>query len=321
MNTLLVLKPEVGFPLTIQAEAIELKNTAVTVLTGITAIGNAEALAIAAEAMANAAGVVKRMESARVAVKAPVLDAGTRIDKMAKEYSAPIQVELDRVKKLVSDFHTKEAARVAEENRRREEEERHRAEEAERIRREEAAKAERERLAKEEEIRRAAEAEQARLQEEARQAELARQAADQTAADEQDDGLSGLRQASADEAREEEERIQAQQQAAREEEARKLAEAQEEERRVLAQQEADRVSEQSRLAMTRPSAPAKVSGVSSRAVWKFEVTNPSEVFKAHPELCRLEILPASVNTAIRNGMRDCPGLKIYQSTETSVRAR
>jgi hypothetical protein len=288
MNALLTVLPKEGFPIEIATEAITLKNNAVLALSAIKAV-DASSLTVAAGHLAGAAGVIKRMESSRTETKAPVLELGKRIDKMASEFSAPIQAELDRVKRLVSDHHAKEAARIAEENRKRDEAIRREQEAAEKLRREEAAKAEA-----------IYQAEQAKLAEEARKAEAAAKAASKK----KDDGLRAMREAAADAERE---RVQAAQ-----------AAAQEERSRFAAQQEAERLAEQSRVFV--PIVQAKVEGVSSRKFWTFDLLDAVEVFKAHPEFCDLNVQTAKVNAALRLGLRECPGLKIYETTETKVRA-
>jgi hypothetical protein len=311
VNALLVIKPEPGFPLSIEAEAIQLKNEAVASLKLITVIGGPETLQSSAALLSKAAGIVKRMEASRVEVKAPVLDLGKRIDKMASDFAAPIQAELDRVKRLVSDHHTKEAARIAEENRKREEAERKEREAAEKIRREEAAKAEAIYQAEQKAIREAAAAEQAKLAEEAKKAEQVAKAA----AKKKDDGLRAMREAAAQQERE---RIEQLQEAARLESERQYKLATEERERVAAQQEAERIAEASKI--IAPIVQAKAEGVSSRKHWTFEVLNPIKVYAVHPEFCEIEIHASVIREAIKAGMRECDGLRIYETVETKVRA-
>lgn len=311
MNALLVIKTEPGFPLTIEADAIALKNQAIANLGQTRAIETLADFEIASLSLTQAAGVIKRMEASRVEVKAPVLDLSKRIDKMASDFSAPIQAELDRVKRLVSDHHAKEAARIAEENRKREEAERKEREAAEKLRREEAAKAEAKYQAEQKAIRDAAAAEQAKLAEEARKADALAKAA----LKKKDDGLRALRGSVA---REERERIAAAQEEARIESERQMALAQEERNRFAAKQEAERIAEQSRLSV--PIVQAKTEGVSSRKFWTFEVLNPRKVFAAHPEFCTVETRDSLIQVAVKNGLRECDGLRIYETVETKVRA-
>lgn len=66
-------------------------------------------------------------------------------------------------------------------------------------------------------------------------------------------------------------------------------------------------------------APAKLSGSMTRRPWKYEVTSMTELYKARPELCRLDEVPSLVNAAIAGGLRECPGLRIYQDVQVGVR--
>lgn len=309
-TALLTIETKPGFPLTIQAEAIALKEKSLLALSAIKSV-DAETLNATAGHLSVAAGIIKRMENSRVEVKAPVLDLGRRIDKMAADFSGPMQDEYDRVKKLVSGHQEREAARVAEENRKREEAERKEREAAEKIRREEAAIAEAKYQAEQKAIREAAAAEQARLAEEAKKAEAAAKAI----AKKKDDGMKALREAAAQAERE---RLHQEAEAARIETERQLAVAQEERSRIAAKQEAERIAEASRISV--PVVQAKAEGVSSRKVWKFEVIDPKQVYLARPDLCSVAVLPAQVNCRIAEGLRDCPGLRIFETTETKVRA-
>lgn len=309
-NALIEIKPEKGFPLTIQSDAIALKNNAIAKLGTIKSV-EPSTLDFVAGYLSSAAGVIKRMEVSRVEVKAPVLDLERRIDKMAKDFSSAIQTELDRVKRLVSDCHAKEASRVAEENRKREEAERKEREVAEKIRREEAARAEAKYQAEQRTIREAAEIERRKLEEELKKAEALAKAA----AKKKDDGLRALREAAAQEERE---RIASAQEVARIESERQMAIAQAELARVATQQEADRIAEASKV--SAPVIQAKAEGVSSRKHWAFEVLNPRIVYDAHPDFCEVEIHRSVIMEAIKGGMRECPGLRIYETVETKVRA-
>jgi hypothetical protein len=119
-------------------------------------------------------------------------------------------------------------------------------------------------------------------------------------------------------AQEERERIAAAQEAARVESERKSLLAQQERSRVQAQQEAERLAEQSRLSV--PIVQAKAEGVSSRKVWKFDVLDIRELAKHSPGLVRMEPDAKAINLVIADGSRAIPGLRIYETTETKVRA-
>lgn len=309
-TALLSLETKPGFPLTISSEAIVLKEKYLLALSSVKAVDASSLSAVAAH-LSGAAGVIKRMEASREEVKSPVLDLGRRIDKMARDFSGPMQDEYDRVKKLVSGHQEREAARIAEENRKREEAERKEREAAEKVRREEAAAAEAKYQAEQRAIREAAAAEQARLAEEARKAEVAAKAATKK----KDDGMKALREAAAQAERE---RVTAAQEAARIESERQMAVAQEERSRIAAKQEAERIAEASRVSV--PVVQAKAEGVSSRKIWKYTINSPSQVYAAHPEFFTLVESKATINAAIAAGLRECAGLNIFEETDTRVRA-
>jgi hypothetical protein len=293
MSALLTLQPGEQYRLTIQPKAVELKTIALSELATLTTINSQEDQARAADILSRSAGIVKQMETSRVDVKAPVLDAAKRIDAQAKEFSSPIEAEMARAKKLVSDYADKERRRIDEENRRIEEE-----------RRRQAAEAERARIAEERRIQceRAVREREDRLR---RESEAAEEAARIAATQEKEDPLAALRQSAAEAAEQERQ------------EAERLR--REEEERRLANLEAARLSQESLPAV--PIRTTKIAGIAPRVVWKFEVLDLKQVYAARPDLCALAISPAQVDCRIREGLRECPGLRIYEETVTHVRAR
>jgi hypothetical protein len=315
VSELLQLKAEPGFPVTITGEAITLKNNAVMALGDITSVSTVAEQTKAAEALAGAARVTKAMEAARVAVKAPILEAGAKIDTMAKDYSGPVTTEITRVRAMVNKFAADEAARVAEENRLAEEKARLEREAFERKQREEAEAAERLRQAEAAELRRQQDEAEARRQEEARVAREAAAAAEK--ATEDADGLAELRAtAAAEEAKE----LERQQEAEREQETQRLQDIKDRRTQDEARQEAERLSHQSQL-VAKPQTVAKVAGIAPRKVWKFDVVSYSELYAAHPELCEISVITSAVNAAIKAGLRECPGLVITEEVQTHIRTR
>lgn len=100
-------------------------------------------------------------------------------------------------------------------------------------------------------------------------------------------------------------------------------------RLAVAQQEArekERLeAEKSRMTQVAAPAPAPVQsapraeGMIVRKVWKFEVLNVLAVHQSNPELTDVSVSISRVNEAIRNGLRECPGLRIWEETQTGVR--
>lgn len=69
------------------------------------------------------------------------------------------------------------------------------------------------------------------------------------------------------------------------------------------------------------SAPEKADNMTVRKVWKHEVTDLAALYKARPELVALEPRTNEINRAVRaDGLRECPGLRIWQETDTTIRS-
>jgi len=64
---------------------------------------------------------------------------------------------------------------------------------------------------------------------------------------------------------------------------------------------------------------AKPVGMSIRKQKVFKVVDIHALYKAHPELCNLEVNTAEINQAIRAGMTECPGLIITEEVVTRCR--
>lgn len=70
-----------------------------------------------------------------------------------------------------------------------------------------------------------------------------------------------------------------------------------------------------------PKAAVKAEGQSLGTKWTYEVLDIAATFKAKPELCKpLEISPSAMNVAIAGGLRECPGLRIFEDVKQSFRA-
>jgi hypothetical protein len=67
-------------------------------------------------------------------------------------------------------------------------------------------------------------------------------------------------------------------------------------------------------------APAKSSGLVFKDDWKFEVTDINALFAAHPDCVKLEPENMMIRARIKQGMRECPGLRIYNEKKTFTRA-
>ena len=65
---------------------------------------------------------------------------------------------------------------------------------------------------------------------------------------------------------------------------------------------------------------AKPDGISVKKVWKHKLIDIHALYAARPDLVTLEPKTNNINAAIRqDGVRQIPGLEIWEETETSVR--
>lgn len=69
-----------------------------------------------------------------------------------------------------------------------------------------------------------------------------------------------------------------------------------------------KVESQQAAVAVLPPAPIKVAASQTRSVPKFDVIDKLALAKARPDLCNIEPATALINTAIRGGLRECPGL-------------
>lgn len=93
-------------------------------------VSSPKTLEVATNCIRSIAENLKALEAARQEIKAPVIKLGRDIDAVANEYRAELDAERDRVKALSDAYLKKEADRVAEEERLKEEEIERVAEEA-----------------------------------------------------------------------------------------------------------------------------------------------------------------------------------------------
>lgn len=63
----------------------------------------------------------------------------------------------------------------------------------------------------------------------------------------------------------------------------------------------------------------KQAGISSRPVKKFEVLDIEEVFKARPDFVVMSPNNAVIRDAISAGLKDCPGIRIWEEMQISTR--
>lgn len=161
----LIVQGAGGFSVAPSPSAITTRDALLSESAGFTAISNEIDYVAAADLLAEAKRLIRSVENARSEAKAPVLEAGKRIDATAKEFIVKLDAEVTRITNLVLRYR---------------EEQHRKAAEAERKAREEAARIERERLAAEAEARRREEAARAEAERKRREAEEADRRAQQT---------------------------------------------------------------------------------------------------------------------------------------------
>lgn len=81
-----------------------------------------------------------------------------------------------------------------------------------------------------------------------------------------------------------------------------------------------KIAEEARPLLTPvATATAQAKGTVITKPWRFRVKDIKALYAAKPELCEVLVSASRVNEAIRNGLRECPGLEIYQDTNVTVR--
>lgn len=130
----------------VRADAIAARDEIIARAQEIREISDELDEADASEVLKELIRMERGVEETRTAIKGPLLDAGRKVDSIAKTFSAPVQAEVVRFKGLLGKFDMARRERIAAEERKRQEEARKAAEakakaEAEARRREEEARA------------------------------------------------------------------------------------------------------------------------------------------------------------------------------------
>lgn len=123
-NELVVFRLD-GNNISANAQAIELRESAIAAGALIGSVTDEESNAQATDAMRRIKQVLSLCESSRKKVKEPVLDLARRIDDSAKEFSKELQEEFNRLQRVTADYQTEQLAKQRDiERKRREDEER-----------------------------------------------------------------------------------------------------------------------------------------------------------------------------------------------------
>lgn len=103
----------------LDASAIEQRDAAISWAQTVTAVDSPEQLADAVANFRELKAIKKSAEESRVTVKAPVLTLQRSIDEKAKEFVSPVDLEIQRLDKLITAFERRQedARRKAEQER------------------------------------------------------------------------------------------------------------------------------------------------------------------------------------------------------------
>lgn len=112
MTQALIVRNDSALSVNFTDQAIALRESVLDKSAAIARVTDADEQRIAVESQAEIATLLRDAEKARVSCKEPVLEFGRNIDLRAKEFVADLNLERDRLDKLVGDFQVLEDARV-----------------------------------------------------------------------------------------------------------------------------------------------------------------------------------------------------------------
>jgi len=85
-------------------------------------------------------------------------------------------------------------------------------------------------------------------------------------------------------------------------------------------QQAEAATQRAEDVQAKPTTEApKAEKMTVRKVTRYEVVDVKALYAARPTLCTLEASAAAINAELRGGMRECPGLRIWEEIDTTVR--
>jgi len=294
-----------------QAEALARRNHLLTLAQKGTAITSSDQAQRAALFLKELATFTRTIEETRNAVKAPILDAGRKIDAVARTLTVDLEAEAKRIGGLLASFQ-------AEQKRKEEDARRAAWQEQERIR----LDAER----KEREAREKAEAEERERQRKVREEQEAR---DKAAREEQDRlrAAAERTRSEAGRAKREQELRDAQEKAERErQEAAQRAERERTEREDRERQEAEKRRQDAAAASAQAASAVvpiakKIEGVAVGSEIKFEVTDIEALREAHPMFVLLSPNNAAIKAALKTMAegKSLPGVRHWREAKTVVR--
>lgn len=111
-DSALIVRDDSRLAISFSQEANELRWTALEIAKEADVVTDAWTQQRAVAAQATLQALLNQVEKARVAVKAPVLEFGKKIDGAAKIFRAELEAELLRISRAIGDFQTLEQAKV-----------------------------------------------------------------------------------------------------------------------------------------------------------------------------------------------------------------
>jgi hypothetical protein len=113
MSDTLTITPSLDhFQVNIPIDAQLARKNAIELAQSVTQVTNETELADAIAAASMCRGLEKQCEDARKVIKEPVLEAGKRIDTIAKGFAGGLSLERQRLEKACAEYHAAKQARI-----------------------------------------------------------------------------------------------------------------------------------------------------------------------------------------------------------------
>lgn len=303
MNALLKIPKFDGIPVEVTPDAITKRDEILTLSSAVVKVDDGKELQVSVNSSKALKEFVKECENFCDLEKAPFYTTYKKIMAMIEELKLPALDEIARLKRLNDGFATREANRVAEENRRIAEEQRKKEEAAA------AAIAEQDRIAREA-------AEKTRLENERIENERIEKQKNMDAALEESKRLEGLKRQSPEKTAAAQKEIAKAQAELEKTNAQKPQPATNIAQEIAAEEKV--ITTQNELQRAQTVAPARMTraaGMRIRTLVKFEITDRIALQRARPEFFDLVEKKSVINAAITKDTV-LPGLRVWEAVET-----
>lgn len=96
------------------------------------------------------------------------------------------------------------------------------------------------------------------------------------------------------------------------------------EERLAAEERANDLVRQTNAALVESkqaevNARMRPAGIVDRGSWKYEVEDIGRLFESRPDLCLIEPNGSAIRGAIKGGLRQCPGLRVFRDSKVTTR--